>query len=153
MKRPHPFANPAAQRRLAAAVLLLGGVLAALGAALRSANYGSATYYLDVLGWLTAVAGAGLEAKSAQLFLAAVPRPARRRAVAFAALGPIAALAGCVISSAVVDQRTPAVVAGIAMGGLVGGAGFGLAGLLSLGWYYGGDYAAGRIEKLSDEEW
>jgi len=36
---------------------------------------------------------------------------------------------------------------------MVGGVGAGLAGIFSLGWFYGGNYAAKRVEKLSEEEW
>lgn len=153
MKSRRRFSNPKNQRRLAVGVIAIGGALAGLGAWLRAGDGSNSSFYLDVAGWFTVVAGAVLEAKSAQLFLAASPRAARRRAAAYTAFGVIAALTGCAVASAVVDGDSPPFVSAIAMFGLVGGIGLGLAGLLSLGWYYGGDYAAGRVEKLSDEEW
>ena len=153
MKPRRRFSNPTQQRRFAVGLIAFGGALAGLGAALRADGGSPSSYFLDVLGWFVVVAGAVLEAKTAQLFLAAFPRPARRRAIAFAVVGVIAALAGCVVASAVVDRDSPALLSAVAMFGLVAGIGLGLAGLFSLGWYFGGDYAAGRIEKLSEEDW
>lgn len=152
MKPRHRLANPRLQRRLGVTIIALGGVLAGTGAAIRAATDNPATYYLDTLGWFTAIAGAAFEVKSASLFFVATPRSARRRAVAFAMAGVAAGLAGCVAASTIGDDA-PALLSGACMALLVSGFGFGLAGLLGLGWFFGGEYAAARIEKLSDEEW
>jgi hypothetical protein len=152
------FSNPSVQRRLGVGLIVLGGVLAGLGALMRamtrdgSASH-SAAYLLDSCGWLIVVAGAVVEARAAQLFLQATPRPASRRAVSFWVLGLLAGLTGCVLASKVSADDTPALVAAGAMFVLISGIGFGLAGFFSLAWYYGGEYAGRRIEKLSDEEW
>ena len=155
MKRPGPFANPVAKRRIAVGVICLGGLLAGAGTLWRAQNdgAGNGTYLLDIAGWLTAAAGALLEAKSSLLFFQVFPSSSRRRAIVFAVLGIVAALAGCIVASTVADDDAPALLSAATMTALVGGVGFGLAGLFSLAANYGGDYAARRIEKLGDEEW
>jgi hypothetical protein len=145
------------KRRIALGIIVSGGLFAAAGAVIRATEAGSdargASYLFDVAGWLTVVAGAVLEARTAQLFLQAFPRAAKRRAISFATFGVLAALIGFVIASTVADSRAPAAAVAAAMFVLVAGAGTGLAGLFSLGWFYGGDYAAGRIEKMGDDDW
>lgn len=153
MKRRNRLANPRAQRRIGAAVIALGGLLAAIGGYRRAGDGSSATYLLDIIGIFAVLAGAVIETRSAQLFLAAYPISAQRRAFAFAVIGVIAGLTGCIAAARIVDNDQPPLLSGIAMFGLVGGLGLGLAGLLSLAWFYGGDYAARRIEKLSEEDW
>lgn len=134
--------------------MAVGGVLAAVGAAIRNGSGGSnETYLLDAAGLLTAVSGAVIEAKTADLFFEATPVSAMRRAIALAFGGIVAALSGCVLASFVFDDSAHALLPAGAMFILVGGAGAGLAGLFSLAWYYGGEYAAKRIERLSDQEW
>jgi hypothetical protein len=152
------LSNPSTQRRLGIGLIALGGVLAGLGAFVRavtmdgSASH-SAAYLLDSGGWLAILAGAVVEARAAQLFLMATPGPARRRAVLFWVLGLLAGLAGCVLASTASGDDAPALVPAGAMFVLVSGVGFGLTGFFSLAWFYGGEYAGRRIEKLSDEEW
>lgn len=153
VKPPPRLANPRVQRRLGIALIALGGLLSAAGGYLRAGDGGSATYYLDVLGLMLVIAGAVFETRSAQLFLAARPQSARRRALAFAVVGVIAGLTGCIAASRIADDDAPALLSGLALFGLVGGFGLGLSGLLSLAFFYGGDYAARRIETLSEEEW
>jgi hypothetical protein len=157
VKRTNRFLNPVVKRWIALAIIVAGGLFAAAGAVVRATAAGSdaqsSSYLLDVAGWLTVVAGAVLEARAAQLFLQAFPRSAKRRAISFTTFGLPAALIGCVLASTVADSDAPALVAGAAMFVLLAGAGIGLAGLFSLGWFYGGDYAASRIERMGDDDW
>lgn len=155
MRRPGRFANPAVKRRIAVGVVCAGGMIAGFGALWRAVDdgAGNATYFLDVVGWLSVVAGALLEARMSVLFFQAFPTASRRRAVAFILFGVPAALGGCIVASMLADEDTPALLSAAAMTALVAGVGFGLAGLFSLGATYGGDYAARRIETLGEEEW
>jgi hypothetical protein len=150
--------NPLALRRLGLVFVFVGAFLAGLGAWLRerllsgSAGH-SATYLLDVAGWLFALAGAVIEAKVGDLLLTARQPGARRRAVLFAVAGIGAALVACVTiplrSSGA--SATPLRVALAAV--LVGGFGVGLGGLATLGWFYGGRYAENRIERMGEDDW
>jgi len=156
LRRRRRLSNPIVKRRIAVVVIVFGAALAGVAQLIRESSFGnssSATYLLDVLGWLVMVAGAVIEASAAQIFFPAQPVPTRRRAFTFAVLGVIAAVLGCVLTSMVADDDTPAIVAGVTMFVLVCGIGFGLAGAFSLAWYYGGDYAARRIERLGDDDW
>jgi hypothetical protein len=135
-------------------LLAAGAVLAGLGAAWRAGESSSnSSYYLDALAWLVVAAGAAVEAVSANLFFQVQPRFARRRALLLAIPGVIAGIAGCYLASAVFDSDSSPFAAGVANAALVGGIGAGLAGFFSLAWFYGGAYAARRIEKLSEEDW
>jgi Na+/proline symporter len=157
VRRPGRFANPVVKRRIAVGVICLGGLLAGIAALLRAQDNGpgsnSGTYLLDVTGWLTVVTGAVLEARASQVFFQVDPAASRRRAIAFVALGVAAALAGCIVASMVADDDSPVALSAGAMFVLVAGAGFGLAGLFSLGASHGADYAARRIANLGEEDW
>ena len=158
MRRRRRLSNPVVKRRIALGVIGLGAALAGIAQLIRESTTGgsgsnSATYLLDVLGWLMVLAGAVIEASTAQIFFPAQPIPSSRRAIAFAVLGLVAAVFGCVLTSMVADGDTPAIVSAAGMSVLVIGVGLGLAGFFSLAWYYGGDYAARRIERLGDDDW
>jgi len=155
VRRPGRFANPVVKRRIAVGVICLGGLRAGKNALLRALDggQGSETYLLDVAGWLTVITGAVLEARASQVFFQVEPAANRRRAIAFVALGVAAALAGCIVASMVADDESPAALSAGAMFVLVAGAGFGLAGLFSLGASHGADYAARRIANLGEEDW
>jgi hypothetical protein len=155
VRRPGRFANPVVKRRIAVGVICLGGLLAGTAALLRALDggLGSETYLLDVAGWLTVITGAVLEARASQVFFQVDPAASRRRAIAFVALGVAAALAGCIVASMVADDDSPVALSAGAMFVLVAGAGFGLAGLFSLGASHGADYAARRIANLGEEDW
>jgi hypothetical protein len=152
MRRRNRFRNPRFQRRLGLGLIAAGGLLAAFGAARRADGGSNATYYLDVLGIVVALAGAAIETMSAQLFLAADQQSARRRAIALLVGGLVTGFAGCVLASVVAEDDN-ALVSATGLFALVAGCGAGLAGFLSLIWFFGGDYAAKRIERLSEEEW
>ena len=153
MRRRRRLSNPIVKRRIALVVIVIGAALAGVAQLIRESSSDSSTYLLDVVGWIVVVAGSVIEASTAQILFPAQPVPTRRRATSFAALGVIAAVLGCVLTSMVADNDTPAIVSGMTMFVLVGGIGLGLAGTFSLAWYYGGDYAARRIERLGDDDW
>jgi hypothetical protein len=150
--------NPLALRRLGLGSVFLGALLAGLAAWLRDrlspgSTRHSATYFLDVAGWLLAVAGAVLEARVGDLLLTARQPAARRRAVLFALGGLGAALVACATiplrSSGASATPLRAALAAV----LVGGFGVGLGGLVTLGWFYGGRYAERRIERMGEDDW
>lgn len=133
-------------------MIAFGALSASAGAALRASGSGGGTFLLDAAGWLIAAAGAVLEARSAGMWFDIQPTAVRRRAVAFASLGVIGALGGCIAASVFSSDRGALLQSG-AMLALVGGVGFGLAGFGALAWTIGGDYAARRIEQLGDDDW
>lgn len=150
--------NPLALRRLGLAAVILGAILAGFATWLRDrlapgSQRHSATYFLDVAGWMLAVAGAVLEAKVGDRLLTARQPAARRRAIAFALGGLGAALVGCTTiplgSAGTSASPLRAALAAV----LVGGFGVGLGGLLTLGWFYGGRYAERRIERMGEDDW
>ena len=152
------LANPWRLRRLGLALILTAALAAGAAAALRArlppgTTRHSATYLLDTAGWLLAAGGAVVEARVGDLLLTAGHRAARRRAVAFAAFGIVAALGGCFSLSAFVSGALGGLARGIAAAALVGGVGLGLAGLFTLVWHYGGRYAADRIQRMGEEDW
>jgi hypothetical protein len=106
-------------------------------------------YLLDVVAVLLAVAGGIYEARTADIFFNFAPRDARRRAMLSLLGGLFVALVSCVLLS-LVDQP---LVRGIVAGVLLFGVGIGAGGLFSLAWYYGGRYAADRIQERSEDDW
>lgn len=154
MKRRRPRGrSPHARRRLALGLLAAGAALGGFGGALRAADAESAAALAIVTGILVVLAGAAVEALAAQRFLQALPASARRRALVLACCGFIAAIGGCVLASTAFDADAPWPLAGWALATLVGGIGAALGGIGSLAAFHGGDYAARRIERLSDEDW
>ncbi|MEA2586009.1 MAG: hypothetical protein QOF33_4094 [Thermomicrobiales bacterium] len=150
--------NPLALRRLGLTLVLLGALLAGGATWLRDrlspgSTGRSLTYFLDIAGWLFAIAGAILEAKVGDLLLTAHRVSARRRAVLFALVGLGAALAACatipIRSSGASATPLRVVLAAV----LVGGFGLGLGGLATLAWFYGGRYAERRIERMGEDDW
>jgi hypothetical protein len=150
--------NPLGLRRLGLTLVLAGAVCAGLATWLRDhlapgTGRHNATYLLDVAGWVLAVAGAVIEARIGDLLLTADQPAARRRAVLFAVAGLGAALTACVTiplrSAGASATLLRAALAAI----LVGGIGVGLGGLATLGWFYGGRYAARRIERMGEDDW
>lgn len=133
----------------------VGAATGFLGGALRASEHGGASgsSLPIVAGFLVVLAGAAVEALTAQLFLQVMPNLARRRALALSLGGVGGALLGCVLGSTAFDAGAPWPLAGLATATLVGGVGAALGGLASLAAYHGGDYAARRIEQLSDEDW
>jgi hypothetical protein len=102
---------------------------------------------------LIVVVSAVQEARAAQFFFPGFPVATRRRAIAFVILGFLGAIGGCVAASIVSDDDSPAVVAAVAMFVLVAGVGSLLSGAFTLGWHYGGDYAARRVEQMREDDW
>jgi hypothetical protein len=105
----------------------------------------SGSYLLDVVGLLALFAGAILEARVASLFLEVRMDSVRRRAIGETVVGIVAALAGCVALGAAMDASPARALLAILLGL---GIGVGLAGCFSLAWFYGLDWAAGRMERL-----
>lgn len=152
------FANPLRMRRLGYGVILLAAGIAGLAAWLRGRTGSgtgahSATYYLDALSWLFAVAGALIAAWVGEMLLSAEHRKTRRQAILTALVGLGAAITAC----ATIPIRT-STDEGLAVGAglsalLVGSAGIGLSGLATLVWFFGGRYAADRIQKMGEDDW
>jgi hypothetical protein len=152
------FADPLRLRRLGLALVAGGAVLAAVAAVLRGQGRPgtpghSATYLLDVAAWFLAVAGAVVEARVGDRLLAVGQRGARQRAVLFSVGGLGAMLCACVTislgSSGASGTPLRAALAAV----MVGGLGVGLGGLATLGWFYGGRYAADRIQRMGEDDW
>jgi hypothetical protein len=152
------FANPLRIRRLGYALVSAAAIFAALAIWLRSrtdpgTGSHSATYYLDVLSWLLAFGGAMLVAWVGEILLSAEHRRTRRHAILAAFTG----LGAAIIACATIPIRTSTdegLIARILLAGLmVGGFGIGLSGLATLVWFFGGRYAADRIQHMGEEDW
>ncbi len=138
---------------------MVGGALAAgLGTGLRawlppSVHGRNATYLLDTLGLVLAVAAAVCEARVGAMLLDYGDRRARRRAIILAAGGLGTALLACGTIAAWERAQLAGWLRGILAAFYTGAFGAGLGGLLTLAWHYGGDYASRRIEHLSEDDW
>lgn len=150
--------NPLHIRRFGLGLITLAALFAAFASWQRDrltvgTSRHSATYLLDVLGWLLVVAGAFLEAKIGALLLNAGQRAAHRRAILFAVIGLSAAMTACITipdrSNAGGNPLARVALASI----LVGGIGLGLGGAATLIRFYGARYAADRIAKMGEEDW
>jgi hypothetical protein len=151
------LASPRRLRRLAWGLIVTGGFLAALAVVLRDRlargeALFNASYLLDAAWVLLAIAGAVLEARVGALFLAFAPAPARRRAVLETVVGLVVALGGCVGLGAVQAEGIGVLLRPLLAGALAAGLGVGLAGIFTLAWFYGVDWAAGRMERLDQPE-
>jgi hypothetical protein len=150
------LANPRTARRVAEGVLLGGGLLAGAGTALRAWIEGGNdqwTYLLDTAGLLIAVAGAGLDFRASGILAQFDERANRRRAIAQVALGAISAAGGCYLLGWLAGAGWPALARGALSFLLTFGIGVGLAGLLYIGWFGGGNYLERRIEQQGEEKW
>jgi drug/metabolite transporter (DMT)-like permease len=144
--------GPLRFRRLGLGLVVAGAVLAGLSRGIRAdrgTDQANWTYVLDVVAVLLAVAGAIFEARTADLLFNFAPRAARRHAFLRLVGGVLVGLLACVLLS-FVDQP---VVHSLAAGVILLGVGIGAGGLFSLVWYYGGGYAADRIQERSKEDW
>jgi hypothetical protein len=103
------------------------------------------SYILNVVGLFAILAGAVTEARVASLFLEFRAGPERRRAILEAVAGLTLALVGCVALGGESGGAATRVLLAILLGL---GAGAGLAGLATLAWFYGLDWAGGRLERL-----
>jgi hypothetical protein len=136
------------------AAMSLAGSAAALRTILTPGSRShSATYLLDAIALIVAVAGTGLETKSSAFAFEIWPRRARRRAIALALGGSATALVSCIAAVWSSGQGAPILVEAPVYAALIGGFGAGLAGLASLGWWYGGAYMARRIEAMGQDDW
>jgi len=152
------LASPGGRQRLSLLLIAVSALLAGAGAFVRATESpGSSThssgYFFDVAGWLLACAAAIVEARVSDIFFQFSERKQKRRALSLTLVGILCALIGCYFASLLVGRDSPTVLAALANAAMVGGVGAGLAGIFSLGWFYGGNYAAKRVEKLSEEEW
>jgi hypothetical protein len=152
------FANPLRVSRLGYGVIVFAAGLGGSAAWFRSrtetgTGTHSATYYLDALSWLLVVFGALLVAWVGELLLSAEHRRTRRQAILTAILGLGAAITAC----ATIPIRTStdeglAVRIGLSALMLLG-AGVGLSGIATLVWFFGGRYAADRIQHMGEDDW
>lgn len=150
------FDNPRTARRVATVVLLLGGLLAGLGTAIRAwqpEGNDNRTFLLDTGGLLIALLGAGLDFRASGHFAVFDERGSQRRAMAQLLAGSLAAGIACIALGWLASDEWPAAVRGAIATFLTLGIGVGLAGLLYIGWFSGGDYLERRIEQRSGEEW
>lgn len=113
----------------------------------------SATYLLDVLAVALTAVGIVLEVRAAEILISAGLLRAKRRAILCAVAGIVVGLAGCWLATGLIRRDASAAAVGLASAAMAAGVGFGLAGLVSLGWSVGGDYAARRVQELGEEEW
>jgi hypothetical protein len=137
-------------------VLLLGGLLAGLGTALRAGIDGGNdqwTYLLDTAGLVVAIAGAGLDFRVSGLLAEFDERGGRRRALAQVAFGALASVGGCYLLGWLAGPSWPGFARAVLAFLLTSGIGIGLAGLLYIGWFGGGNYLERRIEQQGEEEW
>lgn len=145
-------------RRTGTGLLLLGTGSAGVAATLRQtlhpgSSTHSATYLLDVLAVAMTAVGIVLEVRAAEILISAGLLRAKRRAILCAVAGLVAGLAGCWLATGLIRGDASAAAVGLASAAMAAGVGFGLAGLVSLGWSVGGDYAARRVQELGEEEW
>jgi hypothetical protein len=154
-RRPRRLSSPIVRRRLAVGLIVAGGVVAGLGAARRAASSDapSSTYLFDSVGLLIVIVGAVLEVMTAQLFLLVAPAPARRRAIALTGGGVVGAITSCLLLSTAFDANAPWPLAGVTSAIMVAGVGAFVGGLFSLLVFHGSDYAARRINEMSQDEW
>jgi hypothetical protein len=145
------LADPRQLRRFGSSLILLGAVVAGIGAGWRSGDGPNASYLLDTAGLLLAVAGAVADTRVGALVMSFAPREERRRALIRLTIGLVAFLPGCLALSVLGSGQ--ALARGLGSAALTGGAGLALGGLLTIAWHYGGDYAADRIDRLSDDDW
>lgn len=137
------------RRRLGFMLVVLAGVLVGVATWLRGGGGGPGTRLIDVVALLSLVAGAVIATRADEPALTAGVPAARRRALLALAGGLFLLLLGCILLQAA-DEASRLVRALLA-GAAVAGSGALLVGLLSLGWVYGGSYAADRIERMDDE--
>jgi hypothetical protein len=131
-------------------LVVAGALLAGVGEGVRAANDGASwAFLLDAIGLLLAVGGGFFEARTADMLFDYAPGPARRRAVLLLILGLLVSLIACVLLS---SSDRP-LVSGVVGAVIVLGVGLGAGGLFSLLWYYGGRYAADRIQERSNDDW
>ncbi|MGH2562257.1 MAG: hypothetical protein ACRDJH_24625 [Thermomicrobiales bacterium] len=145
---PRLFANPRRLRRYGHLNVAFAAALAGAAAAWRARGGPNGTYLFDVAAWLLAVGGAVSEARVGTLLFGFAPVPARRRALLLTLLGLLTFLLSCVLYA--VGSADNEAIRGVAGAALIGGIGLGLGGLFTLAAYYGGDYAASRIERMDD---
>jgi hypothetical protein len=147
--------NPRAALRLALSVILVGSLVAGIGAWLREEIDGKNdqwTYFLDTLGLLIAVAGAVLDFRaSARLAEFGEVRARRPGAIQLLA-GTATVIAACLILGWS-DAISSPIGRGLLSAALTGGIGFGLAGFMHIGWFRGGEWLERRIEQRIDEDW
>ena len=135
---------------------MLGGTLAGIGTLFRArsaAGHGQWTYLLDTAGLIVVLVGAVLDVRASGRFTDFDPGAGRRRALIQVACGSIAAVTGCLALGWLASDDWPAIVRSILSGVLTLGIGVGLAGILYIGWFSGGDYLERRIAQRSGEEW
>jgi hypothetical protein len=105
----------------------------------------SGSYLLNVVGLLALLCGAVLEARVAGLFLEVRAGSAWRRAIGETVVGIVATLAGCVALGVATEAGLARALLAVVLGL---GIGAGFAGGFFLAWFYGLDWAAGRMERL-----
>ena len=145
-------------RRAGTGALILAGASAGIAASVRQglppgSPAHSATYLLDVLAVGLTIVGIVLEVRAAEILISGGLVSARRRAILCAVLGIIVGLVGCWLTTGLIRGDASAIAVGLTSAAMAAGVGFGLAGLVSLGWSVGGEYAARRVQKLGEEEW
>ncbi|MDQ2683263.1 MAG: hypothetical protein M3Y37_07020 [Chloroflexota bacterium] len=150
------LANPRTALRLTLGIIIVGGLLAAIGSLLRDLIDGRNdqwTFLFDTFGLLLAAVAAVLDFRT-QMRLGDLELPgARRRAVLLLVSGLAAAILGCLVLGWMVEDDTPAVLRALLSGLMTAGIGCSLAGLLYIGWFGGGDHLERRIQQRAEEEW
>lgn len=155
-RRRRPL-GPLQQRRVAFGILVAACALAGIGAYLRTVSAAGSQanrwLILESIGLLVAAGAAVWQARIAERLVQFNARQVRRVAIFSLLAGVMLLLLGCVFPSAAESDRLETAVNVMSEVAIVGGVGLGLSGLFTLMWAFGLNYAGGRIEQLSDEEW
>jgi hypothetical protein len=147
--------SPRGALRLTITIILLGGVVAGIGAWLRDEIPGGNdawTYFLDTAGLLIAVAGAALDFRASGRLAEFAEGQIRRRGAILLLAGTAAAVTSCLVLGWSDSVSSP-FFRGLLTAVLTAGIGFGLAGFMEIGWFRGGDWLERRIGQRVDEDW
>jgi hypothetical protein len=94
-----------------------------------------------------------LDVRASGRFAEFDPGAGRRRALLQVVSGSLAAVTGCLALGWLASDEWPAIIRAVLSAVLTLGIGVGLAGILYIGWFSGGDYLERRIAQRSSEEW
>lgn len=142
--------------RVTLGIILAGGLIAGLGTLLRdlsSDQNDQWTFLLDTLGLIAVIIGAALDFRASARIAEFAPGAGRRRAMLLLLFGAVTGLGACIMLGWVEAGAFPPVVRGLISAAMTAAIGVGLAGLLYIGWFSGGDRLERRIEQRIDEEW
>lgn len=148
--------NPRTSVRATLAIIVVGGLIAGLGTFLRdlsSDHNDQWTFLLDTVGLLVAVVGAALDFRASARLAEFVPGSGKSRAILQLLFGAVVGFGACVALGWVEAGAMSPLARGLLSAVMTAAIGAGLAGLLYIGWFSGGDRLERRIAQRSDEDW